>query len=1518
MPSPKEVIEKIRKVRFGIGLDRSNIPFEVQEALKDKEEVLKEAARLAKEIYTKRPRFVFELIQNAEDNEYRDGIRPRIRFIIKQNELVVQNNENGFEEKNVWALCAVGGTTKEKKILGYIGEKGIGFKSVFMITDQPRIYSNQFQFMFQYQKDNPTTLLIPHWIEKVPKYVNKRETNIILPFKSGVKEEIDLYIKQIHPSLLLFLTKLKAIEIKNKILGRTMAIERYDRNGIVEIKHGNKHSYWKMVRKLLNVPKSIEEERRKDIYETEVVLAFPLNNDGSADTSKEQEVFAFLPIRKYGFKFIIQADFLLPVGREDIIKDSEWNKYLRDCIPSVFLDSVEQFKADDKLKYTFYNYIPIEKEVNDDFFMPVVEEIYKYLRETEFLLTESNQWKKPSDVLVANDEIRKLVTNNDLRTFFKKEYLSSKIKIAKDVLRKLNVNEFSIDSLFECLKDNEWVGKQDAEWFALLYQYLSRQELTNEQIDLLKKLRIIKLENGRLTSIDEGPVFFPISRRGKDYGFENELRIIKKDILEFTEKLERKEKGFKITDFLKNIGIKTPHPYEIIENHIIPIYENETWKEKDDNMLLGYVQYIKDNFKQYSEESDRRLNSGKGSWQKKEDPLQRLKKSLLVRINEKGEKRYEHVENVYLPKMYGNRNDLEILFQGIDVNFLHLCYIEDILKEEIEDKMKNEKIRRWRNFFLKLGVNDLLIVKKDPQTEIYQGSNYAKNEVTRKRIPKWEKEKTIWRDCEWKDTDWCYYIKDDWISEDFDKFIQKLGELPEDIKINLCKKMVLLLDKNWQKYKRYSSCRYYYRYFGRVGWIWDKTLSTFLLSLRSVAWCPTTQNVLAKPSQIFLDKLTVREVLGDSVFYLTLEIKNEDFIKDVGFNTQANVEGVLSFLKASVEKGFYEKIHFQKIYDFLNRHFEENEQGIRDAFSNHPLIYVPNTEKRFFTSREVLWKDVRDVFGGNRAYLEKHYPRLKSFFVEKLCVPEKPTAKDYADVLVDISMKGEVNDKDKEIIVKIYEELNYYLDPNNVEKPISEENWWKEFVAKEIYLTERNEFWSNVKSVFVNDKKELYGLFKDKEDVAFLWLPRKYNPDKIKYLINATGIRYLSNAVEVIPIIDEDSCSEQEELTKQIQNLMPYIIRYLYWKENAKYEEFKKNGFFDIVMSLKVYTVEELRVRYTINIDEWNSISIETESVCIPYQNKLYILKGSESKKDYIPMELSRIFGQIKGLDSFLILIYEKQSSEKIEDLLKLMDIETLPESESRLLKKFPFKVQAEQTPTILEKKIEHSLPPTEQERVELPPLGLVTEKTIEEWVPECSPNEAEISEIDEYKPTEKIQSPATGEDIKTRYILPERGQSTPSPEAREEWMSEKSKVAIGRWGEEYVLECLKRDKIREYSNARIIDTVDGFILEKNGETLVKVTWLNKNGDQGRGCDVEFYEKGVLYYIEVKSTKTSRKDWFDVSKDQWEFMQEMEDRFFIYRVYGAGTKSPRLLKIRNPAKLWREGKINAFPTRIQL
>ena len=79
--------------------------------------------RLAGELYAGNVHFVLELIQNADDNHYHPGCTPTLRMVAAQNKLLFVNNEAGFREKDILALCSIGASTKKASDAGYIGNK---------------------------------------------------------------------------------------------------------------------------------------------------------------------------------------------------------------------------------------------------------------------------------------------------------------------------------------------------------------------------------------------------------------------------------------------------------------------------------------------------------------------------------------------------------------------------------------------------------------------------------------------------------------------------------------------------------------------------------------------------------------------------------------------------------------------------------------------------------------------------------------------------------------------------------------------------------------------------------------------------------------------------------------------------------------------------------------------------------------------------------------------------------------------------------------------------------------------------------------------------------------------------------------------------------------------------------------------------------------------------------------------------------------------------------------------------
>jgi len=68
----------------------------------------------------------------------------------------------------------------------------------------------------------------------------------------------------------------------------------------------------------------------------------------------------------------------------------------------------------------------------------------------------------------------------------------------------------------------------------------------------------------------------------------------------------------------------------------------------------------------------------------------------------------------------------------------------------------------------------------------------------------------------------------------------------------------------------------------------------------------------------------------------------------------------------------------------------------------------------------------------------------------------------------------------------------------------------------------------------------------------------------------------------------------------------------------------------------------------------------------------------------------------------------------------------------------------------------------------------------------------------------------------------------------------------------------------------------------------------------------------------VKTTRGNESIFFEVSAQQWRFIREKGTNYSIMRVINAGTKDIRLIEINNPFQLWKDGKLKAYPVKIEL
>jgi hypothetical protein len=68
----------------------------------NKKSLHKACRELSERLYGTNWQFFYELIQNAEDNEYSDNSVPWLKFFFSSEEILVQNNEKGFTQEDIY------------------------------------------------------------------------------------------------------------------------------------------------------------------------------------------------------------------------------------------------------------------------------------------------------------------------------------------------------------------------------------------------------------------------------------------------------------------------------------------------------------------------------------------------------------------------------------------------------------------------------------------------------------------------------------------------------------------------------------------------------------------------------------------------------------------------------------------------------------------------------------------------------------------------------------------------------------------------------------------------------------------------------------------------------------------------------------------------------------------------------------------------------------------------------------------------------------------------------------------------------------------------------------------------------------------------------------------------------------------------------------------------------------------------------------------------------------------------
>jgi len=1110
---PFELIGYIRRYEYGFGADLSGDGLEVRNRMVRKYRNLLET--VAKDLNSKESHFLLELVQNADDNHYADDVDPALSFRLQANELVVSNNELGFAPQNVRALCSAGESSKKNKV-GYIGEKGIGFKSVFKVTDTPEIHSNGFHFRFDLtDPEDPLGYVVPHWVEPRPDAADGL-TTVILPAKAGYSFPATL-LNDINATLLLFLEKLRLLEVHQP--DGSVRYERSDDGALstlsVTLSPADTTSTVKTTSflraRLRQDMSAIVEPKREKVEVADLVLAFPMSADGSAQPLRGCQTYAFLPIREFGFTFYIQADFVLISSREGIHEELPWNVRLRDSIASAFAAAVEQFKVYPELAMSYLRFLPAEADIVDPFFRPVVEQTISVLQEAACIPAEGGGWRRPGEILVASAAVRKLFTSADVLTLFGADYPAPGFLAPEGGLSRLSCRTLQPDDLLDVLRvHGAWFKERDLDWKVRFYEHVATSGARMHYVAGLKNAPCVPTSHGSLATPEGSTIFFPLSS-DEEYGFEHLLTII--DQAFYTRALELAPDVIKL---LKDLGVMRDEPYELVQHHLLPLHRNGQLSAAGAKPLIGHIRYLRDKFDAY-------LSKGMQS-ATEAAVIAALRENLYLATQRvEGETTFfERPGDLYITNAYRPDFAIDQLLGGAIAPGLLLSaiYIVPPGTAAPEDEVALD-LQRWREFFARIGVNQV------PRVERHSSGNVT---------------------CS-----------------------AELAALLRSNERAVRRATLEYLDANWERYSSSGT------YALRSGRNYQYVTTTFADTLRKTI-APTRRHVSVPLEQTFHESQDVRDILGDSLVFVDANISDPRFLAVCGITYRVNADGCLKRLRQLRAEGRAPREQLKKIYRQLEKLWSSERSAIETAFRSEALIAVGRGEAHSWVlPNAACWRPSNlRLLDARHPPLRDVYVDFTNFFTSQLQVPMELDLDKWVDALPHLSTIESKSEREASAVF-IYRRLSQRLgNTGSSNPPLLPPTWIARLKTGVFYLTTNGSLVARSPWLFFNDAPQYAALFKDAPDLQLLALAPEQQSAVSQLLVHA-GIRTLSSALTV-DVAEGTVGTPDLPLMSKLREMLMCIARVVYDQSLDRFNTAIKEQMFEALRDLEVLVVPRLEL----------------------------------------------------------------------------------------------------------------------------------------------------------------------------------------------------------------------------------------------------------------------------------------------------------------------------------------------------
>ena len=661
---------------------------------------------LASNLYSSSTHYLHEILQNFEDAHYdHTHHKPLVKIYFDRSCIIFANNEIGFTPNDVNSLCSL--SVSQKLLNTHIGNKGIGFKSSFLCTNNPIIISKPaWKFQFNLNEKNMLSYITPRLVsdddidDVFKKYLKANEsltTYMCFKFKEYYDDQYFKHLLDIIDiNILLFTNNIDELVIENQINGENIVLRRQ-----WKVENENFGDNIKVINVVLFKNEKIYGKYRvfKKIgtkKSDEIVFAFPLDSCMKNNFS----LYSTFPINiDLKLNFLISSYWNLATNRESVNEYNRDNLLLRKKLFDMFNYILQK---DDFISLNLINYLPVFNANASIWWQSFLNEFVTIIKP----FIEDTYCK----IRIFNENINKLADRNvfeliDIQVIDKQESKN---------LHDYGIKELSVKDLLKLLQSNDpkivdWYNLKDDEWFESFFYLLKISNSFELKNDLL--LSKIFLVDSKRQSIENSVIdrIFLFNPQKTDLQF-----ICSQHNLMLLNYLSISEKKF-LLDFLHVTEINEDKLFNVIlDDHFNHNFSKET--------LLNDMKFIMENFQLFKQY------------------LYLREEEFLLCVPVK-EKEFSLIEESTIPTIFAldfsSTPGIPLVDMKINYNFID--YQHTTLKQSLEyeffylDLMQNPKFKRK----CKLPEVNIQLLKEkinlqDPQLpllDIINNPNCEKTEV---------------------------------------------------------------------------------------------------------------------------------------------------------------------------------------------------------------------------------------------------------------------------------------------------------------------------------------------------------------------------------------------------------------------------------------------------------------------------------------------------------------------------------------------------------------------------------------------------------------------------------------------------------------------------------------------------------------------------------------------------------------------------------------------------------------------